>query len=67
MVARPASVTTRQCGQQKDCNGHEKDEKRSHLHFVRFDLVSEIFGRAPDQKSGDKDGNDHEYQHPVEP
>jgi hypothetical protein len=43
-------------GKHEDDQGEDEHIKHGHLHVVGFDLLAEIFWRAPHHQSRDKDG-----------
>ena len=53
---RPAEIHQRQ----------DQDGQHRHLHLLRLDLLADIFRRAADHQTGDKDRDNDEHQHAVQ-
>ncbi len=53
-------------GEQQDAGGQHQHGQHGHLDFLLLDLLAEIFGRAADHQTGEKDGQDGIHQHAVE-
>ena len=66
--AGEADVRHQHCDSCEEQDGERRDEhvEHSHLHVVRFNLLSQVFGSSTDHEAGDEHGNDDEDQHAVE-